>query len=398
MQKIVERDENMHHALEIYVHIPFCRSKCRYCDFVSWPEHDGNRVAQYFEALKREIIAFDGIGARPIRSVYFGGGTPSAVAPAYLAETIAALENKFGFDFQTAVFEKTIEVNPKTVDKNQLRYYRKCGFNRLSVGVQSFNNHLLKTIGRLHTAEEAAMTLRDAAAAGFDNISADLIFGLPGQTLADVDAAIDGLSRFPSVTHISCYSLIIEPGTVFEKWQREGRLCLPSEKIERAMYHRICERLGENGFAQYEISNFARPGYFSRHNSGYWDLTPYTGFGLGAASLLLEKGTTNVDGAFRRWTTTSDFEAYLKNPTTRTENHLLSKREAEGDFMFLGLRKIRGVDDRDFQNTFDESFETRYAEEIPSLIKEGLIQRADTRIKLTDRGLDLANQVFMAFV
>lgn len=397
MQKNTERDNDMHQALEIYVHIPFCRSKCRYCDFVSWPERDGNRIAQYFEALKREIAAFNG-GLQPIRSVYFGGGTPSAVAPAYLAETIAALEKKFGFDFPTAAFEKTIEVNPKTVDKNQLQYYRKLGFNRLSVGVQSFNDHLLKTIGRLHTAEEAAITLQDAAAAGFDNISVDLIFGLPGQTLADVDATIDRLSHFPPVVHVSCYSLIVEPGTVFERWQREGRLSLPSEKIERAMYHRICERLGKNGFAQYEISNFARPGCFSRHNSGYWDLTPYAGFGLGAASLLLEKRTTDADGAFRRWTTTPDFEAYLKNPVTRTENHPLSKREAEGDFMFLGLRKTCGVDDRDFQNTFGESFETRYADEIPSLIREGLIQRADTRIKLTVRGLDLANQVFMAFV
>lgn len=397
MQKITERDNNMHQALEIYVHIPFCRSKCRYCDFVSWPERDGNRVAQYFEALKREIAAFNG-GLQPIRSVYFGGGTPSAVAPAYLAETIAALEKKFGFDFPTAAFEKTIEVNPKTVDKNQLQYYRKLGFNRLSVGVQSFNDRLLQIVGRPYYAADALQTLEDAAAAGFDNISADLMFGLPEQTLADVENTLDRLTKDALVQHVSCYSLIVEPGTVFEKWQREGRLALPEEKVERDMYHLICRRLAENGFEQYEISNFARPGFASRHNSGYWDLTPYAGFGLGAASLSLDKCATAEDGAFRRSTTTSDFEAYLKNPISRSEDHQLSQNEAEGDFMFLGLRRTRGVDDKDFQALFGESFETRYADEILSLIKEGLICREDTRIKLTARGLDLANQVFMAFV
>lgn len=388
----------MDHALEIYVHIPFCRSKCRYCDFVSWPEHDLNRIRQYFEALKREIEAFPYSGALPIRSVYFGGGTPSAVPSSLLSDTIGALEEKFGFDFQRAAFEKTIEVNPKTVDKKKLYHYRRLGFNRLSVGVQSFNDELLKTIGRLHTADEAEKTLRDAAAAGFDNISADLIFGLPGQTLEDVDQTIDKLSHFTPVRHISCYSLIIEPGTVFEKWQREGRLTLPDERTERAMYHDICERLAKNGFEQYEISNFARPGFASRHNSGYWDLTPYAGFGLGAASLSLAKCATDEDGAFRRSTTTSDFEAYLKNPISRSEDHQLSQNEAEGDFMFLGLRRTRGVDDKDFQALFGESFETRYADEILSLIKEGLICREGTRIKLTTLGLDLANQVFMAFV
>ena len=388
----------MDHALEIYVHIPFCRSKCRYCDFVSWPEHDLNRVRQYFEALKREIEAFPYSGALPIRSVYFGGGTPSAVPSSLLSDTIGALEEKFGFDFQRAAFEKTIEVNPKTVDEKKLCHYRKFGFNRLSVGVQSFNDELLKTIGRLHTADEAEKTLRDAAAAGFDNISADLIFGLPGQTLEDVDQTIDKLSHFTPVRHISCYSLIIEPGTVFEKWQREGRLTLPDERTERAMYHDICERLAENGFEQYEISNFARPGYLSRHNSGYWDLTPYAGFGLGSASLLLENKAPGEDGAFLRKTTTADFDTYLQNPATCDEKHRLSKKEAEGDYMFLGLRRTKGVDDRDFQALFGESFENRYAGEIHSLIEEALLEREGSRIRLTTLGLDLANQVFMAFV
>jgi len=164
------------------------------------------------------------------------------------------------------------------------------------------------------------------------------------------------------------------------------------------MYHDICERLAENGFEQYEISNFARPGYLSRHNSGYWDLTPYAGFGLGSASLLLENKAPGEDGAFLRKTTTADFDTYLQNPATCDEKHRLSKKEAEGDYMFLGLRRTKGVDDRDFQALFGESFENRYAGEIHSLIEEALLEREGSRIRLTTLGLDLANQVFMAFV
>lgn len=388
----------MHRALEIYIHIPFCRSKCRYCDFVSWPERDSDQIARYFEALDKEIAAFLQNRTHPVRSVYFGGGTPSAVDTKYLSKVICALEGKFGFDFKTAAFEKTIEVNPKTVDHKDLQVYKALGFNRISVGVQSFNDRLLQIVGRPYHAADALQTLEDAAAAGFDNISADLMFGLPEQTLADVENTLDRLTKDALVQHVSCYSLIVEPGTVFEKWQREGRLALPEEKVERDMYHLICRRLAENGFEQYEISNFARPGYLSRHNSGYWDLTPYAGFGLGAASLLLENKAPGEDGAFLRKTTTADFDTYLQNPAACDEKHRLSKKEAEGDYMFLGLRRTKGVDDKDFQTLFGESIENRYAGEIFSLIEEGLLEREGSRIRLTTLGLDLANQVFMAFV
>ncbi|MCH4071546.1 radical SAM family heme chaperone HemW [Pseudoramibacter sp.] len=387
----------MKNYLEIYVHIPFCQSKCRYCDFLSWPERNQASVKNYFDALGREIAAYKKPKDRPVGTVYFGGGTPSAVDPRLIAQTAMALEEKFGFDFKDEKLEKTIEVNPKTVDEAQLKGYRELGFNRLSVGIQSLSAGLLKTLGRLHTAEEALAVLDMAEAAGFDNISADLMSGLPGQTLEDIDKAVARIAAYPSVRHISCYSLIIEPGTVFEKWQREGRLGLPSEKEERRMYHHLCRSLEARGFHQYEISNFARPGCASRHNSGYWDLTPYAGFGLGAASLS-EQGPTDQDGAFFRRENTRDFETYLKNPSRSFEGHALPKREAEGDFMFLGLRTAAGVRDEDFIKIFGESFKSIYKKEISTLIKENLIKADGSRIFLTRKGLDLANQVFMAFV
>ncbi|MGN0194196.1 MAG: radical SAM family heme chaperone HemW [Pseudoramibacter sp.] len=383
--------------LEIYIHIPFCRSKCRYCDFLSWPERNQDTVEKYFDALGREIEAFDGADAAPVGTVYFGGGTPSAVDPIWIAETVSALEEKFGFDFKDEKLEKTIEVNPKTVDEAQLRGYRDLGFNRLSVGVQSLNGRLLKTLGRLHSAEDALAVFDMAKAAGFDNISADLMSGLPGQSLKDIDEAVACLAAVPQIRHISCYSLIIEPGTVFEKWQREGRLALPSENLEREMYHRLCRKLRAEGFHQYEISNFAKRGYESRHNSGYWDLTLYAGFGLGAASLFKNQ-PADRDGAFYRKENTRDFKAYLEDPVRSFEGHDLSKREAEGDFMFLGLRTAAGVSDEDFIKIFGESFKSIYKKEISTLIKEKLIQENGPRIFLTRKGFDLANQVFMAFV
>jgi oxygen-independent coproporphyrinogen-3 oxidase len=387
----------MKNYLEIYVHIPFCQSKCRYCDFLSWPERNQDAVENYFDALNREIAAFKMPKDRLVGTVYFGGGTPSAVDPRLIAQTVTALEEKCGFDFKDGKLEKTIEVNPKTVDEAQLKDYRELGFNRLSVGIQSLSAGLLKTLGRLHTAEEALAVLDMAEAVGFENISGDLMSGLPGQTLEDIDEAVARIAAYPSVRHISCYSLIVEPGTVFEKWQRKGRLGLPSEKEERRMYHHLCRRLEAWGFHQYEISNFSRPGYASRHNSGYWDLTPYAGFGLGAASLS-EQGPTDRDGAFYRKENTRDFKAYLEDPVHSFEGHALPKREAEGDFMFLGLRTADGVSDEDFDQLFGESFQDRYQKEISTLIKEKLIQKDGSRIFLTRKGLDLANQVFMAFV
>lgn len=383
--------------LEIYVHIPFCQSKCRYCDFLSWPEKNQDTVAQYFKALCREITAFDVPGEKPVGTVYFGGGTPSCVDPVWIEKTVSALEQKFGFDFKSEQIEKTLEVNPKTVDEAKLKAYRELGFNRLSVGIQSLNDRLLKKLGRLHSAEEALAVLDMAAAAGFDNISVDLMSGLPGQTPADLDKAVKRLAVYPHVRHISCYSLIVEPGTVFDKWQREGRLALPPEDLEREMYHHLCRKLKSRGFHQYEISNFARPGYESRHNSGYWDLTPYAGFGLGAASLF-QKGPADQGGAFFRRENTRNLKIYLDEPAQSFEGHDLSKSEAEGDFMFLGLRTADGVSDEDFDQLFGESFQDRYQKEISTLIKEKLIQKDGPRIFLTRKGLDLANQVFMAFV
>ncbi len=230
-----------------------------------------------------------------------------------------------------------------------------------------------------------------AQKAGFTNISADVIFGLPGQTMADLDQTLSLLLSYPSLTHLSAYSLILEPGTPLWQQEQEGALTLPTEEEERAMCHHLSDRLAQGGLAQYEISNFARPGYHSRHNSAYWDLSPYIGLGLGAASYF--------EG--RRYTNTADLTDYGQlagSPEARVEDALLSQGDARGDFMFLGLRKTEGVEDRAYHQLFGSSFFEDYAQEIDELIKRQLIVKRKDTIALTPSGLDLANQVFMAFV
>lgn len=376
--------------LGLYVHIPFCTSKCHYCAFASFPHPSEKSVEEYVKALIREIKTYEGTDA-VIRTLYYGGGTPSSIPVTYIEEIMSALAESFHFDPHDPEMEKTIEVNPATALEEKLCAYHQMGFNRLSMGLQAAQDHLLKSIGRVHTLKDFDTAVQSAEKAGFDNISTDVIFGLPGQTLGDISETIDHLLSFKSIKHISCYSLSVEEGTPFSRMAAEGKLILPDEKTEREMYYTIRDRLKEKGLLQYEISNFALPGYESRHNSAYWDLTPYMGLGLSASSFY--KGS--------RYTNTDDLTTYCsqwsKRPH-RSECHQLSDQELRGDFMFLGLRRKQGVDDRDYHAKFGRSFFQDYEEEIKALIRQGLLYRSDTQICLTDKGMDLANQVFMAFV
>ncbi|MEG1432753.1 radical SAM family heme chaperone HemW [Eubacterium sp.] len=379
--------------LGLYIHIPFCVKKCHYCSFTSWCPRDGQQVQDYFKDLREEIKSYAGRTKEyEVRTVYFGGGTPSAVTADAIKETMEALGKAFSFDPQDPLLEKTIEVNPGSGTAEKIEAYRKMGFNRLSIGLQSAQDHLLKVLGRVHNLEDFKLAYGAAEAAGFDNVSADVMFGLPGQGLQDVLETVQMLVGLPMIKHLSCYSLKVEEGTAFDLWERQGRLALPGEELEREMYHRLIDYLRLHGFEQYEISNFSKPGVESRHNSSYWDLTDYIGLGLGASSFFCHK----------RWSNTADFNKYHVGleqgyPITEGE-HRLSDREARGDFMFLGLRRNRGVDDLDYQQRFGRHFFDDYAKEIQRLLASGLIVREDTRIRLSSRGMDLANQVFMAFV
>ncbi|MFR2404050.1 MAG: coproporphyrinogen-III oxidase family protein, partial [Eubacterium callanderi] len=265
------------------------------------------------------------------------------------------------------------------------------GLNRVSMGLQTTSDRGLKALGRIHTCADFVASLDLLVGAGFENISADLMFGLPGQTLEDVRQDIDRLTAFAPIKHISCYSLKIEEGTAFDTLYRQGKLPVPDEGLERQMQHAIIDGLAENGFEQYELSNFARNGWESRHNSLYWVMKPYVGFGLGAASYYKEERRTNV----------MDMEDYCALVTQGKapvlEAHTLDAQEKKGDFMFLGLRRMCGVDDADYRELFGSSFFEDF-EEIGSLVERGLLTREDQVIRLTPKGQDLANQVFVAFV
>lgn len=273
--------------LELYVHIPFCIRKCAYCDFVSGP---GTKAMQkeYEEALLAEIDAAEETAEREVISVFFGGGTPSAVDAGMLARVMEKLRSKYVFSEDAEI---TLEANPGTLDAEKLKCYRKSGFNRISIGCQSVHDEELKRLGRIHTFAEFQESFVLARDAGFANINVDLMSGLPEQSEEKWEESLRTIAEL-SPEHISAYSLIVEPGTPFA----EQKLDLPDEDTEREMYARTAEILAEYGFFQYEISNYAKPGFACRHNIGYWKRTDYLGFGPSAASLF----------GNRRWTNTAD--------------------------------------------------------------------------------------------
>lgn len=377
----------------IYVHVPFCEKKCAYCDFLSAPPESDDTVRAYFEALDNEIeeAELPEDDEDECTSIYFGGGTPSFVDVDYIDGALDSLGGKFHFDTWDENIEKTVEVNPASAVYDKLKKYRDVGFNRLSVGLQAKQDRLLKTLGRVHSLADFEETLEAAEKAKFNNVSVDLMFGLPGQTLDDVEESVEYVLGFPIVKHLSCYSLSVEPGTAFESRIKSGELVLPAEDLERDMYHTIQKMTAEKGMDQYEISNFAYPGYESRHNIGYWTLTPYYGFGVGASAFDYRHS--------RRFSNTKDLGEYLDAPGEKLrEDITLTEENMKGDFMYLGLRRLVGVDDADYREMFGSSFFDDYKDQIDKLLDEELIEKDDSRIFLSAKGLDLANQVFMEFV
>ncbi len=374
----------------IYIHIPFCVRKCNYCDFLSFPSNEDTKE-KYVEALIRQIEEnADLVAGYEVATIYFGGGTPSTLTAEQTGRIVEAVKQHFHPDFSKEDFEFTTEVNPGTVDFNKLKAYRDMGINRLSVGVQSANDVELKMLGRIHSFSQAQETVKLARKAGFSNISMDLISALPGQTLEKYRENVrEILSLHP--THISAYSLIVEEGTpFFEKYGPYGdkRASLPDEEIEREMYYMTRDLLSQAGFHRYEISNYAVPGFESRHNSSYWEGTDYLGLGLGAASLI-----GNV-----RYRNTADINEYLKAPDSREVDEVLDIKALESEYMILGLRKVKGVSISLFKEKFDQNLLEVYSREIEKSISEGLLLLEGDILRLTDRGLDLSNYVFERFI
>ena len=379
----------MKKELELYLHIPFCVSKCKYCDFLSAPSGEEQRQI-YVERLCRRIRYWSDVihnYGYEIVSIFVGGGTPSILTEAQITQVFEAVYESFPIREDAEI---TLEMNPGTDVKDKLPVYRKLGINRLSMGLQSADNKELKCLGRIHTYEDFRQVYQWAREAGFTNVNVDLMSAIPGQTL---ESYVDTLRKVADLEpeHISAYSLIIEEGTPFCERYGEGRHAeeLPDEDTERQMYVRTREILEDYGYHRYEISNYAKDGYECRHNLGYWDRKEYRGLGAGASSLM----------DHIRWK-----EPDHIGPSTglvleeREDFTRLSRKDEMEEFMFLGLRKIKGVSEQDFYKSFKVSMDEEYKDNIENLIKEGLLVREEDRIRLTDRGIDLSNYALSQFL
>lgn len=368
----------MKKELGIYIHIPFCKQKCYYCDFVSYT-NSTNYVEQYVEAVKNELKTYD-LSQYEITTIYIGGGTPSYIEPKYISEIINTINSHDT--------EITIEVNPGTITKQKLETYKKCGINRLSIGLQTTNNKLLKQIGRIHTYKEFLETYNLARDVGFENINIDLIIGIPNQTMEDVALELEQILKL-NPEHISVYSLIVEEGTPIEKMIENGELKLPSENVEREMYWKVKSVLEEHGYVHYEISNFAKPGKESKHNCNCWRQKEYIGLGVAAHSYLNKK----------RYANTTNLSKYIDDSTLCREIlEVQQKEDEQKEYMLLGLRMIEGVSIALFKKKFGQDPNKLFSKEIEKLTNEGLIETIDDKIRLTNKGLDLANLVWEEFV
>lgn len=397
----LERWQNQ--VTSAYLHIPFCIQKCGYCDFHSFTSSPLNRAA-YVEALIREIHLE--AKHRPadrklaLKTVYLGGGTPGLLEDAQLAQILEAIDQTFGLAQQAEI---TLETNPGIGHPERAKAWKKMGFNRLSMGLQAIQSHHLKRLGRIHRLEDFDRLTQAAQAAGFERLNADLMIGLPYQTLAEVDESLAYLLA-RGYQHVSVYSLILEPGTPFEKQygSQAGRAALPDEILERAQMHQVTQRLEAAGRMGYELSNFASPGHESQHNLVYWEALPYYGWGCGAHRY--------VDGVRRG--SLKDFKAYLQafdgssTHTAKAEiqaalypfEEAIDEAEARREFFLLGLRKLKGVTRQAFADRFGEPINPSELNTLQSLVDCGLLAKQQAGWCLTLKGRDLANQVFAAFL
>lgn len=371
--------------LGIYIHIPFCKRKCAYCDFISFSGHQ-KLIEPYINALIREIKNYK-IDKENyvIKTIYFGGGTPSFIESKYIADILGTIKAKFNI-LENA--EITIEANPGTVNELKLKDYYNAGINRISFGLQSTRSELLKLVGRIHSYSSFLEAYNLARKIGFKNINIDLMIGLPVQILEDVQKDLERIIELKP-EHISVYSLIVEEGTRTEEKIKNKELYLPSEELERKMYWEVKKKLEDAGYIHYEISNYSKPGFESKHNMSCWNQEEYLGFGLAAHSYINNK----------RYSNTIDFNEYFDWPeNSKIMHEKQTKEDKQKEFMLLGLRKIEGVKISDFKNKFVENPIYLYRESLNKLVTQELIEIDIDNIKLTRRGIDLANLVWEEFV
>lgn len=377
----------------LYLHIPFCRQKCPYCAFTSRPGGESDADA-YSELLLKELLLVSRISAapEPLDSVYFGGGTPSLLDPRQIARLLEQVAGLFGI---SARAEITLEANPGTVDLRKLTGFQAAGINRLSLGTQSFDDRMLITLGRIHTARQAREAFRDARKAGFDNIGIDLINSLPGQTMAAWRADLEQ-ARELAPEHLSVYGLTLEEETPFAGRYDCDDPQLPDDDLSADMFELADSLLTESGYEHYEIANYARPGCRSRHNSGYWRRNGYLGLGVAAHSFLLE-GEFGI-----RFNNTPNHDEYsaavIAGQLPRRDLPPLSAGDALSEFMFLGLRLADGVGFDDFRQTFGVEIGQVFGRELEELLDQELLQSDGNGLSLTRRGMLLSNRVFSRFL
>ena len=374
----------------VYIHIPFCKQKCYYCDFISYANKE-QYFDKYVQALIAEMSSFLDNNDVEIETIYIGGGTPSIIDAKYIEKVMAKLQEKNAL---ITAKEITIEVNPGTVTEEKLKTYKKIGINRLSIGLQSTDNNILKTIGRIHSYEDFLNTYKLARNQGFDNINVDLMIGLPNQKISDIKSSLEEITELKP-EHISVYSLIVEENTPIEKMLNIGKLELPDEELERNMYWYVKNFLELNGYKHYEISNFAKEGYESKHNLDCWNQKEYIGFGVAAHSYIDDVRFGNTGSIEEYWKNCENGEFEKNRIIDEVEEDVFSK---EQEFMLIGLRKIDGVSIQDFKNKFGENPIFIFKDELSKLVDEGLVVVDFDSIRLTNKGLDLANLVWEEFV
>lgn len=371
-----------------YLHIPFCEHICFYCDF-NKVFLEGQPVEEYVDAVIREMELMRALHPdEQLETFYVGGGTPTTLTAPQLARLLAAVQDIFHLPKDA---EFTVEANPESANAEKFAVMRDYGVNRLSMGVQSFNNTILKRIGRIHTAEQVFSCVEAARSAGFENISIDLIFRLPNQTMADFQDSLRQALAL-DLPHYSIYALILENKTIFYNLMRQGKLPLPSEDDEADMYELAMETMAEHGREQYEVSNYAIPGFQSRHNLTYWRNGSYFGFGAGAHGYIAGKRYNN-HGPIQHY-----LEPLRQGKSPILYQQELTQKQTVEEEMMLGMRTMAGVDRNQFAQKFGVGLEDLYGGIISSLQSEGLVQWRGDRLSLTRKGKFLGNEVFRAFL
>ena len=383
----------------LYIHIPFCKSKCKYCDFISFANKE-DILDEYIKWLKYELIQV-GDGNKSdyaggldklinLKTIYIGGGTPSFINSRYIKEILDEVNKHFKVDDNAEI---TLEMNPGTVNEKKIVEYKEAGINRLSIGLQSTHNKILKQIGRIHTYEDFLEAYNLARKIGFKNINVDLMLGLPEQSLEELVSSVEAIIKL-NPEHISIYSLILEENTALYDEVNSGKICLPDDELERKMYWKTKKMLENAGYIHYEISNFAKKGYESRHNISCWNGEEYIGIGVAAHSY-----TNNI-----RYSNIDKIEEYINNFKIGEElDNLIfhEKQDMESkmkEYMILGLRKLDGISIKEFKSNFTENPIFKFKNELNKLVEEGLLVIDGDKIKLTDKGLDFANLVWEEFV